>query len=141
MTAWYKNTVVLWWTTIAVLVSSVLIILYVLLDGRRPGLSASVPLFSAMPNQPAIKISDVTGEDPTIVAIVEKVNKHILIPDGKVTVATITNIDGLRQENPVLYQFAKNGDKALIYPDRLILYNPDIDRVLDVWHDEIIFNQ
>lgn len=94
--------------------------------------SASSP-FENVPGD-TIEISDVTGEDPTIVDIVKRVSRHIVLPDGRVTVVTILNIEPLRAENPVFYQFAREGDKALLYTDRAILYNPELDRVLDVWH-------
>lgn len=81
-----------------------------------------------------IKISDVTGDDPTIVDVVKKVSKHIILPDGRVAVVTIVNIEQLQKENPIFFRFAKEGDKALLYADRAILYNPSLDKVIDIWH-------
>lgn len=81
-----------------------------------------------------VRISNVTGDDPTIVDVVKNVSKHVALPDGNVTVATITNIENLRAIDPVFYERAQIGDKLLLYEDRAILYNPTIDRVLDISH-------
>lgn len=77
---------------------------------------------------------EVSGEDKKISALVTKVAYHIFLPNGKVTVATVQDAEGLRQEDPLFYQLAKNGHKVLIYPDRKILYDPVSDIVLDVVH-------
>lgn len=107
---------------------------YFYFDRRNdPEAGIAVLPFQNIPED-SIQISDVTGDDPTIVDIVKKVSRHLVLPDGRVTVVTITNLKALLQENPVFYRFAKAGDKVLIYQDRAILYNPDIDKVLDVWH-------
>lgn len=82
----------------------------------------------------SIHISDVTGDDPTIVDVVKKVSRHIVLPDGSVTVTTITDADSLRATDPVFYRYAQIGDKLLLYEDRAILYSPSIDRVLDISH-------
>lgn len=82
----------------------------------------------------SIQISDVTGSDPTIADVVRKASSHIALPDGRVAVVTILNVDALKKENPIFYRFARDGDKAILYPDRAILYNPQLDKIIDVWH-------
>ena len=72
--------------------------------------------------------------DPVIAELVKIVFKHIFLPSGNVQVATVVNADEMRKVNPVFYQFAKAGDKVLIYSDRAILYDPVAEKVLDVAH-------
>jgi len=64
--------------------------------------------------------------------ILGKVVKLIKISlEPRPTVATITDIDALRQTNP-FYQKAENGDHLIITENRAILYDPDENIILDV---------
>jgi hypothetical protein len=77
-----------------------------------------------------------TGNDPQNVAaakaIVDKVKKHIMIPDDiDPTVATIVDVDTLKSRNE-FYKNAKNGDNLIVTPSRAILYDPNRDIILDV---------
>ena len=83
-------------------------------------------------NSAQLQVTSAT--DPAIAELVQTVFKHIFLPSGNVQVATVVKADDLRQANPVFYQFAKEGDKVLIYSDRAILYDPVADKVLDVLH-------
>ncbi len=114
-----------------------LFILYVSFDVRRRNTeTVSVEKVVPMVNQERedIIIGDVTGDDPTIVDVVKSVSKHMVLPNGNVTVATVTNVENLRAIDPVFYERAQMGDKLLLYDDRAILYNPALDRILDVSH-------
>ncbi len=83
--------------------------------------------------QPAqLQITSVT--DTTTAQIIEKVFKHVFLPSGNVKVASIVKLDELKKSNPIFYQFAREGDRVLIYSDRAILYDPEIDKVLDIAH-------
>ncbi len=65
-------------------------------------------------------------------AIIEKVKRHILIPDGvEPTVATIVDVAALQKRND-FYKVAKNGDSLIVTPTRAILYSTDKDMILDV---------
>lgn len=77
---------------------------------------------------------DINATDPEINTLIKKVFKHIFLPSGDVRVETVNKPELLRKINPVFYQFVKEGDKILIYEDRAILYDPGIDKVLDVIH-------
>jgi hypothetical protein len=77
---------------------------------------------------------NVQTDDPNIKILIDNVFKHIFLPSGDVRVETITNPDKLRSVNPIFYQNAKEGDMILIFNDRAVLYDPTIDRVLDVYH-------
>ncbi len=64
--------------------------------------------------------------------VLEKVRKHMDLPtDPQPTVATIIDIDRLRQSNE-FYNRAENGDHLIITTNRAILYDPDRDLVVDV---------
>jgi hypothetical protein len=70
---------------------------------------------------------DLTAEE-----VVEKVSKHMLLLEGEILVVTVTNADGLREENSILYQYTKNGDKILYYPNGMIIYDANLDKIVDV---------
>lgn len=64
--------------------------------------------------------------------VLSKVRNHMEVPNNpEPTVATITNIEQLRQSND-FYQAAENGDHLIITEQRAILYDADRDIILDV---------
>lgn len=63
--------------------------------------------------------------------VIEKVGKHMVLPYEQPKVVTVANVDDLRLEQPFFLQ-AKNGDKLLVYSTRVILYNPDLDKIVDI---------
>lgn len=65
--------------------------------------------------------------------IVKLVGKHMSFPEGEVVVASITDVELLRQKNPIFFQFAKAGDKLLLYANGIILYDEAADKIIDVW--------
>jgi len=71
-------------------------------------------------------------EELSVEEVVKMVSKHMLLVDGDVTVASVTNIDGLRTDYPDLFQYAKNGDKLLFYQLGIIIYDPILDKIVDV---------
>ncbi|MDP2684219.1 MAG: hypothetical protein Q8P20_04115 [bacterium] len=73
-----------------------------------------------------------TPEDLSVEEVVEMVNRHMLLSDGEITVAGITNIEGLKTNYPNLFQYAKNGDKLLFYQLGIIIYDPVLDKIVDV---------
>lgn len=118
---------------------------YLLFDFKNKGVknqnensavSAKSSVASPAGNAPAggAQLQVTSATDPAIAELVQTVFKHIFLPSGNVQVATVVKADELRQANPVFYQFAKEGDKVLIYADRAILYDPVADKVLDVAH-------
>lgn len=76
----------------------------------------------------------VTATDPKTKALIEKVSAHIFLPSGNVQVETVVKPEELRQANPIFYQWVRAGDQILEYSDRAILYDPMVDKVLDVMH-------
>lgn len=64
--------------------------------------------------------------------VLESVRRHIDLPtDPEPTVATIVDVDRLRESSP-FYDKANNGDNLIITESRAILYNPERDIILDV---------
>ena len=64
--------------------------------------------------------------------VIESVGRHLKLPDETPTMATIIEVDQLKQANPEFYAYAENGDKLLLYAQRAILYDPEGDIILNV---------
>jgi flagellar basal body-associated protein FliL len=62
----------------------------------------------------------------------EKVGELILLPDEEPAIATIIDINKLKEQNPEFYANAENGDKLLVYSNKAILYDPEGDKILNV---------
>lgn len=65
-------------------------------------------------------------------ASIADVARHMVLPAGKPTVATVEDVDKL--EDPTLKRLARNGDKVLVYADdqMVVLYRSSIDRLVSV---------
>jgi uncharacterized membrane protein YvbJ len=77
----------------------------------------------------ASKSLDLT--DAEVTALVAKVAKHVELPKEKPQVATVTNVDQLKIGQP-FFRSALNGDKLLVFANRVVLYRPDQDKVIDI---------
>lgn len=75
---------------------------------------------------------DLSNKDPEVGGVVEKVSKHILLPDRKFTVATVKDAEALIKSNPILYRYAKNGQKMIMYDTGIIVYDEGLDKIVDV---------
>ncbi|HBX15958.1 MAG: hypothetical protein UU49_C0026G0010 [Candidatus Magasanikbacteria bacterium GW2011_GWC2_41_17] len=75
---------------------------------------------------------NLSNTDPEVGGVVEKVSRHILFPSKEITVATVKDAEKLYKENPVIYQYIKNGQKVLIYDTGAIVYDASIDKIVDV---------
>ncbi|MFC1633020.1 hypothetical protein ACFL1U_02685 [Patescibacteria group bacterium] len=63
----------------------------------------------------------------------DQVGEHIILnADEEPTIATIEDVDKLKETNPDFYEGAENGDKLLLYSDRVILFDPDKDIIINV---------
>lgn len=56
----------------------------------------------------------------------------MLLPDEQPTIATLVDIDALKEENPEFYKNAKNGDLLVIYSEKAILFREDEKRIINV---------
>ena len=75
---------------------------------------------------------DLSNNDPEVGGVVEEVSKHILLPAKEFTVATVNDANKLKQSNPILFQYIKNGQKLLVYETGIIVYDSVLDKVVDV---------
>lgn len=75
---------------------------------------------------------EIADTDPEVGGIVEKVSKHILLPKGEYVVATVNDLEKLKEQIPGVFDYAKKGDKLLFYPNGMIIYDPVVDRIADV---------
>ncbi len=83
----------------------------------------------AKEQEPYLNISNPNAEVNDLIA---RVAKHILMPSGEIVVTTVTDADGLRKNDAFAFQYIKNGDKILWHPGGLIIYDPAVDRVVDI---------
>ncbi len=74
------------------------------------------------------------GVDPQAVEqVIKRVGQLVATSESEVpTIATIQDIDQLRPQNPTLYRDAANGDKLLVWSDKIVVYSTSKDRVLVV---------
>ena len=63
--------------------------------------------------------------------ILDLVGKHLVLPLENPKIVTIENVEDLRSQQPFFTQ-ANNGDKLLVYSTKVILYDPTIDKVVDI---------
>jgi len=124
---------------ISVLSVLVLILSYFVFDGKNgekneESSQNKTKIENNQENQNKAEMNVTSATDSTVAELVEKVFKHIFLPSGDVRIETIVDVERLQANNPIFYQFAHDGDKILLYSDRAILYNPEVDKVLDVYH-------
>jgi hypothetical protein len=64
--------------------------------------------------------------------LVDKIGRLMVLPSGVPTVATVTDIQKLK--NQAFFANAQNGDKVLIYPQvrKAILFDPQQDKIIEV---------
>jgi len=66
-------------------------------------------------------------------AVIDSVAKHLLLTeDEEPMVATIVDVDALKEQNPEFYKYAKNDDSILIYSTRAIIYRSSTDMIINV---------
>lgn len=75
---------------------------------------------------------DLSNKDPETGGVVEKVSKHILLPARDFQIYTVNDASILWKENPVLYQYVLNGNRLLAYDTGIIVYNQELDKIVDV---------
>ena len=65
---------------------------------------------------------------------IESLSEVFLIPDETPTIATVLNVELLKNDNPGFYENAQNGDKLFIFVERkrAIIFRPNEGRVINV---------
>lgn len=77
------------------------------------------------------------GSPDDLKQTVEKVGRHILLPDEEPKLVTVTDARILKASQP-FFANAKDGDKVLVYSHKVILYDPDIDKIVEVAQIKIL---
>src|SRR3989339_1078662 len=128
-------------TKVFVILSLILILLIVLLlvvswfvfdIYRNQNRKLNQPAFENKNLNTKEEFLDLSNKDPEVGGIVEKVSRHILLPATQFTVATVKDASSLLKENPVLYQYLKNGQKVLLYDTGAIVYDQEVDKIVDI---------
>lgn len=74
-----------------------------------------------------------TTTKPNIEAVVDKVSSLLFSKnDEKPLVVSIVNIDELQAKDPIFYKDAQNGDKILIWSEKIALYSTATDKLIAV---------
>ena len=84
-----------------------------------PALSPSTPVLGAS--------TDLT--DPETI---QRVGSHMILPVGETPkVVTVSNVEEMKKTQP-FFNSASNGDKLIIYSNKVVLYSPVSDRIIDI---------
>ena len=75
---------------------------------------------------------DLSNTDPEVGGILQRVSEHILLPAEEFTVATVKDAVTMKQQSPVLFQYIQNGHKMLMYSTGVIVYDTELDKIVDV---------
>jgi len=68
-----------------------------------------------------------------IQGLINRVSNLIVVKsDEQPTVATVQDANLLKQNNPLFYQDAENGDRLLVWSDKAVLYSTRMDKLLSV---------
>lgn len=74
-----------------------------------------------------------TSTKPSIEAIVDKISSLLFNQSTeKPMVVTIVNINELQSKDPIFYKDAQNGDKILIWTEKIALYSSSADKLITV---------
>ena len=100
-------------------------------------LAIAIRIVLQLPKQSSVAKNPSTAQTPSPLSkeavkdIVEKVKKHMVLPEETPQIVAITNVDSLKKQQ-VFFTLANNGDQLLVYPNKVILYRPTTDQVVDV---------
>ena len=75
--------------------------------------------------------SQTTPTQEEIKKITSQVGKHIILPAESPQVITVTNVETLKKDQPFFNQ-AQNGHKLLIYQNKVIIFDPVEDKIVDI---------
>ncbi len=63
--------------------------------------------------------------------VLTAIAKHMVLPQGEPTIATIEDAANLRQQQS-FFALVENGDQLVIFPEQAIIYRPSTDRIVKV---------
>lgn len=110
----------------------ILLVAWYAFDTRLESAQSTTASIAFAPRSSSTYQVEVLNPESEVGAIVGRVSKHIYLPKGEVAVMTILDADALRQDDPAVYEYARNGHKLLFYPNGVILYDPIADLIVDV---------
>jgi hypothetical protein len=88
----------------------------------------------------ALRITDLEKENEQLKAkpslqtdtdIIAQVSTLIVLPQGVPKVIPVSDVETLKKTQP-FFDNAQNGDKLLVYPTKVILYSPFMDKIVEV---------
>lgn len=83
------------------------------------------------PSSPTGVSSHFSPDDPS--ALVNRVASHILVQEDEVPrIAVVQDVENLRHQSPYFYKNAEQGDRVLVWSDKVVLYSVSRDRILAV---------
>jgi hypothetical protein len=79
---------------------------------------------------------------PTDQQVLAQLKKIILLPDNVTpNMAIVMNADVLKKQQPNFFADAKNGDRLIIYPDLVVLYDYNANKIIKVGPVQAAKNQ
>ncbi len=76
---------------------------------------------------------DLQSQQSTKESIISNLTDLIILPDeSNPKIATISNIDQLKNEDPEFYKNAVNGDTLIIFTSEAIIYRASVNKIVNV---------
>ncbi len=72
------------------------------------------------------------GTDPVVKETVTQLSKHILLPPGDIKVATVTDAEEFKKQDPMRLQFVQNNHKLIQTAHGIIIFNQELDKIVDI---------
>ncbi len=63
--------------------------------------------------------------------ILQKLSKHLILPSVQPTIATVVDPNLLKQKSS-FFSKAKKGDSIIIYPDKVIIFDTNTEKIVDI---------
>ena len=63
--------------------------------------------------------------------ILQKLGKHMILPSVQPTIATVVDPNPLKQKSS-FFSKAKKGDSIIIYPDKVIIFDANTEKIVDI---------
>jgi len=73
-----------------------------------------------------------TQPDPKAQEVKNNISKEILVPSEEPTIASIVDINKLKQQNAAFYADAQNGDYLVLYSTKAIVYRLEENKIINV---------
>jgi uncharacterized membrane protein (DUF2068 family) len=81
----------------------------------------------------ASKQKDVASKQEEVGALVERISRHLPVNVKETPlVAIVTDVNVAKEQSPVFYKKAQNGDRLIVWSDKAVLYSPERDEIESV---------